>query len=60
MILLAGGEGLKHRVRMHRLIWALAVRISSKTRFRLEWPIFSSIHVNTLINGKTNLSGHQP
>ena len=35
MILLADNEGPDQTARMHRLIWAFAVRISPKTRFRM-------------------------
>ena len=38
MILLADSEGSDQTARMRRLIWAFAVRIYPKTRFRMERP----------------------
>ena len=37
MILLEDSEGLDQTARMRRLVWAFAVRIYSKTRFRMAW-----------------------
>ena len=37
MILLADSEGPDQTARMRRLIWAFAVRICSKTHFRMAW-----------------------
>ena len=38
MILLADSEGPDQTARKRRLIWAFAVRINPKTRFRMVWP----------------------
>ena len=40
MILLTDREGPDQTARMRRLIWAFAVRICLKTRFRIAGPIF--------------------
>ena len=39
MILFADSEGPDQTARMRRLIWAFAVRIQSKTHFRMAQPI---------------------
>ena len=39
MIVLADSEGPDQTARMRRLIWAFAVRICPKTRFRMALPI---------------------
>ena len=38
MILLANSEGPDQTARMRRLIWAFAVRVCPKTRFRMAMP----------------------
>ena len=40
MVLLADSEGPDQIAWMRRLIWAFAIRICSKTRFRMVRPIF--------------------
>ena len=40
MILFVDSEGPDQTARMRRLIWALAVRICPKARFRIAQPIF--------------------
>ena len=45
MILLADSEGPDQTARMRSLIWAIAVRICPKTRFRVARPILAEIHI---------------
>ena len=47
MILLADSEGPDQAVRMRRLIWALAVRICQKTRFRRARSKEFLLHMRT-------------
>ena len=42
MILLADLEDLDQAARMRRLIWASAVRIYPKTRFRMARPVYGN------------------
>ena len=39
--MLTDSEGLDEIAQMHRLIWAFAVRICPKTRFRMVWPTYT-------------------
>ena len=50
MILLAGSEGPDQTARMRSLIWALAVRIYPKTRFRMASPFYILYIAQTLLS----------
>ena len=51
MSLLADSKGPDQTARMRRLIWAFAVRICPKKRFRIAWPYVLTVHgIKTAFN----------
>ena len=55
MILLADSEGPDQTARMRRLIWAFAVRICPKTRFRVARQEMLQSYSSSMVPDKVNL-----